>query len=127
MRSFLIYYISVFLSWPAFVAAGDYYSIYQPKNQVIYGGSALQRTTTTSTAAAAGFTGAAAYNTTELNAPPVPNPAIPVQFAVQLTSAGGITGLSIPQNGAFFGFSIEMSVSNQVCESLCYSSFITLP
>lgn len=126
MRSFLIRCISVFLSWLAFVAADDPYSIYEPKNQVIYGGSALQRTTT-STAAAAGFTGAAAYNTTQLNAPPVPNPAIPVQFPVQLTSTGGIVGLSIRQSGAFFGFSIEMSVSNQVCESSCYSSFITVP
>jgi hypothetical protein len=25
-------------------------------------------------------------------------------------------GLSIPQSGAFVGFSIEMSVANQICE-----------
>ncbi|KAI0255534.1 hypothetical protein BJV78DRAFT_1151513 [Lactifluus subvellereus] len=124
MRSFLIhsFSFSFFLSWAALVAAQ--YSIYQPKNQVIFGGSALHLTAT-STAAATNFTGAAAYDSTILNPPAVPNPAIPSQIPVQLTSSGGIAGLSIPQNGGFFGFSIEMSVSNQVLGK--NSSFLQVP
>jgi hypothetical protein len=116
LHSFSFYF---FLSSAALVVAQ--YSIYQPKNQVIFGGAALHLTAT-GTAAAANFTGAAAYDSTVLTPPAVPNPAIPSQIPIQLTSSGGITGLSIPQNGGFFGFSIEMSVSNQVCESSCYSS-----
>ncbi|KAH9061953.1 hypothetical protein EDB87DRAFT_1716698 [Lactarius vividus] len=91
------------------------YNIYQPKNQVIFGGSALD-CTNAAAAAAASYTGAAAYDPTILSPPAVPNPPIPTQIPVQLTSSGGIPNLSIPQNGGFFGFSIEMSVSNQVCD-----------
>ncbi|KAH9016813.1 glycoside hydrolase family 79 protein, partial [Lactarius hengduanensis] len=86
-------------------------------------GSQLSMPSTASTspkpaAAAASYTGAAAYDPTILNPPAVPNPPIPTQVPVQLTSTGGIPNLSIPQNGGFFGFSIEMSVSNQVCGDL---------
>ncbi|KAJ7167217.1 hypothetical protein C8R43DRAFT_877674, partial [Mycena crocata] len=48
--------------------------------------------------------------------PPVPTPAVPSTFNIQLQT-GGTPGASIPQSGDFVGFSIEMSVSNQVCES----------
>jgi hypothetical protein len=116
LRSFL--FNAFFLSSVAIVAGQENYSIYQPKNQVIFGGNALHLTAA-ATAAAANFTGAAAYDTTILNPPTIPNPVIPSQIPVQLTSSGGIANLSIPQNGAFFGFSIEMSVANQVCESSC--------
>jgi len=82
-------------------------TVYYPKNQ-----GPLQLTTTGS-ADASSYTGAAAYNPTVLNAPPVPVPPIPVNFGIQLQN-GGVSGLSIPLNGSFLGFSIEFSVSNQV-------------
>lgn len=68
----------------------------------------------TTTAAAANYTGAAAYNPTVLNAPPPPTD-LNKNFPVQLFP-GGVAGASIPQHGNFFGFSIEMSVVNQVRE-----------
>ncbi|KAH9034515.1 hypothetical protein EDB85DRAFT_1947923 [Lactarius pseudohatsudake] len=114
----LLFSVSVSFVWVTIVNAQ--YSVYQPKNQVIFGGSSLNYTNTAA-AAAASYTGAAAYDPTILNPPAVPNPPIPTQVPVQLTSTGGIPNLSIPQNGGFFGFSIEMSVSNQICESSCHS------
>jgi hypothetical protein len=123
MRSFHLPFFFLFFFF--FLSEAADYAIYQPKSQVIFGGSALHLTATSS-ASAANFTGAAAYDLTVLTPPPVPNPPIPSQIPIQLTSSGGIANLSIPQNGAFFGFSIEMSVSNQVCESSFYSSQSTL-
>lgn len=68
-------------------------------------------------AASANYTGAAAYDPTVLQAPAVPNPAPPTQFSLQLNNApNGVQGLSIPQSGAFMGFSIEFSVINQIRE-----------
>ncbi|KAG6827198.1 hypothetical protein H0H92_012825 [Tricholoma furcatifolium] len=69
----------------------------------------------TAAAAAATNTGAAAYNPTVLNPPPVPS-GLNTQFALQLQT-GLTTNLSLPQNGSFMGFSIEMSVVNQVLGS----------
>ncbi|KAF7974612.1 hypothetical protein HWV62_11580 [Athelia sp. TMB] len=66
----------------------------------------------TSSNAAAAYTGAAAYNPTVLNPPPVPSPA-PGNFDIQLQT-GAVPGLSIPLPGSFFGFSVEFSVANQV-------------
>ena len=57
----------------------------------------------------------AAYDSTVLTPPPIPNPAISTNFTLQLLN-GGMSGLSIPQNGAFLGFSVELSVADQVCE-----------
>ncbi|KAJ7826325.1 glycoside hydrolase family 79 protein [Mycena leptocephala] len=62
-----------------------------------------------SSAAAASYTGAAAYDPTILTPPPVPDPAPPTTFFQQLSSAP-VPGLSIPQSGYFFGFSVEFSV-----------------
>jgi len=70
----------------------------------------------TQTANAASYTGAAAYNPTILIPPPPPNPPNPNQFNIQVQS-GGAQGMSVPQPGNFFGFSIEFSVVTQVCES----------
>jgi len=120
MRSLL------FFSLPfALVAAQSDYKIYQPKNQVIYGGTALHLTAA-STAAASNFTNAAAYDRTVLNPPAVPNPAIPKSVPIQLQSSGVSSNVSVPVNGGFFGISIEMSVANQVCELSCLSSSSTL-
>ena len=90
------------------------YTIYQPYQQVIFGGNTNTGTTTlTGTAAAATYTGSAAYDPTVLQPPPPPIPPVPSNQFVQLYS-GGMNGLSIPHTGAFFGFSIEMSVVNHV-------------
>ncbi|KAI9461990.1 hypothetical protein BJY52DRAFT_1147038 [Lactarius psammicola] len=117
--------LSLSLSFVLATLVNAQYNIYQPKNQVIFGGSALNYTNTAA-AAAASYTGSAAYDPTILNPPAVPNPPIPTQVPVQLTSSGGIPNLSIPQNGGFFGFSIEMSVSNQVCDSYLQVPFLNL-
>ncbi len=113
MHSFSL--LSFAFLWPALVAAQGF-KIYQPKNQVIYGGTALHPTATT-TAATSNFTNAAAYDRTVLNPPAVPNPAIPTSVPIQLQSSGVTSNISAPANGGFFGISIEMSVANQVCES----------
>ncbi|KDR78253.1 hypothetical protein GALMADRAFT_119254 [Galerina marginata CBS 339.88] len=65
-------------------------------------------------ATSANYTGPAAYSPVVLNAPPPPGPsAFPTQFPLTLTKAVPANA-SIPQNGSFFGFSVEMSVVNQV-------------
>jgi hypothetical protein len=119
----LLLSLSLSFGWATLVHAQ--WSVIQPKNQVIFGGSALNYTYTTSatgTAAFANFTAAAEYDPTTLTPPPVPSPPLPTVVPVQLTSSGGVSGLSAPINGGFFGFSVEMSVSNQVCESSFHSS-----
>ncbi|TFY78580.1 hypothetical protein EWM64_g5434 [Hericium alpestre] len=105
-------------------------TVYQPKNpQVIFGGpsssSSEQPSGTVGVPAAATYTGAAAYNPTVLQPPPVPsNPTVPTQFPVQLWS-GGMANLSMPLPGTFYGFSIEMSISNHVLGK--NSTFISVP
>ncbi|OBZ74675.1 hypothetical protein A0H81_05580 [Grifola frondosa] len=73
--------------------------------------------TSTNVASGAIYTGLKAYDPTVLNPPPLPNPLPATEFGIQLASnANNVAGLSIPLSGAFFGFSIEMSVANQVSE-----------
>ncbi|KIY48442.1 hypothetical protein FISHEDRAFT_73638 [Fistulina hepatica ATCC 64428] len=83
----------------------------------------MSSTATTGTAAAS-YTGAAAYDTTVLNPPDVPTN-LSTQFGVQLQTGGSPPGASIKQSGAFMGFSIEMSVANQVLGK--NSSFLQVP
>ncbi|EMD34945.1 glycoside hydrolase family 79 protein [Gelatoporia subvermispora B] len=60
------------------------------------------------------FTGPAAFNPIILAPPPVPSPPPPMSFPINLPqNAQNMPGLSIPQKGSFFGFSMEMSVINQ--------------
>jgi hypothetical protein len=67
--------------------------------------------------AGATYTGAAAYNPTTLVPPPLPTPNPPNRFLITLPRNGTqVSGLSIPQNGSFLGFSIEFSVINQIRE-----------
>jgi hypothetical protein len=98
------------------------YTVYQPNNQVIFGGNSESSPTnplsvTAAGAAAATYTGAAAYDPTVLLPPPPPNPPIPMNQFIQLYN-GGMNGLSKQQTGAFFGFSVEMSVATHVCMCL---------
>ena len=82
----------------------------QGQIQQTYGADAA----TTSSGALPEYT-APAFNDVILQPPPVPSPPISTQFGLTLqTSASNVQGLSIPQSGAFYGFSIEFSVVNQV-------------
>ncbi|KAF7302487.1 Glyco-hydro-79C domain-containing protein [Mycena chlorophos] len=69
--------------------------------------------TKTGTANIMQYTGAAAYDATTLSPPPVPESPLPTAFPVQL-SYEVVPGVSIPQSGHFYGFSIEFSVISQV-------------
>ena len=63
----------------------------------------------------------AAYNNVTLQAPALPDPMPSLDFGIQLlNNAQDVTGLPVPQKGSFMGFSIEMSVVDQVSE--CYIS-----
>lgn len=93
-------------------------TVYMPKNpQVYYEGlnaadAAAATASSSASAAASSFT-PAAYQTTTLNRPALPNPMPALTFPVQLFS-GGMGNMSIPQKGDFMGFSIEMSVATQM-------------
>lgn len=103
----------------AFAVLGLWLAAIARAQITVYGQKPLgQATATTSNAAAPAVTTYAAYNDTTLIPPPVPNPAISTNFTLSLTRDAATTaGLSIPHVGAaFFGFSIEMSVINQVRE-----------
>ncbi|KAJ6614100.1 hypothetical protein B0H10DRAFT_2221571 [Mycena sp. CBHHK59/15] len=65
------------------------------------------------TVPAAQYMGVEAFNPTTLILPPVPLPSILTTIPVQLQN-GRTPGLSIMQLGSFLGFSIEMSMLNQV-------------
>ncbi|KAJ7661951.1 glycoside hydrolase family 79 protein [Mycena polygramma] len=92
-------------------------TVYQAPGQAAFA-------TGSSAAAASAYTGAAAYNPTTLVSPPVPTPAVPSSFSIGLQS-GGTPGASIEQTGDFVGFSVEMSVSNQVLGK--NSTFLQVP
>jgi len=87
-------------------------TVYYEKGQAV-----LHAATGTATSGAAAYTGAAAYNPRTLNAPSPPGNGddFQTQFGISL-SASTPPGASIMQNAGFFGFSIEMSVVNQVCK-----------
>ncbi|KIL64300.1 glycoside hydrolase family 79 protein [Amanita muscaria Koide BX008] len=67
----------------------------------------------TATASGANYTGPAAYNPTTLQVPPVPT-GFPTQVNAQILDGSAPPGSSIPLMSSFFGFSIEMSVVDQV-------------
>lgn len=90
---------------------GQFQVFYPPNPQVIWGGSSF-----TLTAGPAAFTGAAAYDKTYLTPPPPQDPPPSTNVSVFLPP-GGLPNMSIPQSGAFAGFSIEMSVATQIRES----------
>jgi len=81
---------------------------YQAGTQSVLGASP------TATSTSGNYTGPEAYSPVTLSPPAPPGPsAFPTQFNIQTTNAVPANA-SIPQNGSFFGFSIEMSVVNQV-------------
>ena len=85
----------------------------------VYGQIPFGQTTRVSAAPGSATTTLAAYDDTTLDPPPIPNPAPARDIGLQLQKvAGDVQGLSIPHagGGAFWGFSIEMSVISQVRE-----------
>ena len=89
------------------------------------GQSALGTGTQTSSAAQESYTGLGAYDPLVLTPPPIPDPAPPREFGITLLPFGQ-PGLSIPLQGNVLGFSIEMSVLDQVCEWIfgCYATLL---
>lgn len=92
----------------------------------IYGQIPFGLTQSQSSGAAATPT-AAAFAQTTLTPPPVPQPQPQVAFSLSLPrNAADVPGLSIPHtDGSFYGLSIEMSVTNQVCESFIFFALLT--
>ena len=83
------------------------------------------------------YTDEPAYNPVVLAPPALPSPLPPSQFNVQLAAAadnvfavpGAVNGLSIQHTGDFLGFSIEMSVVDQVIGlngSIIFPPFLNL-
>ncbi|KAJ7572751.1 glycoside hydrolase family 79 protein, partial [Mycena floridula] len=68
----------------------------------------------------------AVLNTTELPPPAPPNPLPSMQFDITLQSSG-TPGLSINQQAGFLGFSVEMSVANQILGKNSRSTLIQVP
>lgn len=87
-------------------------TIYGPKG-VIQQAMGVQTSTASSVNADA--TALPAYNNVVLQPPAVPNPPPATQFGLTVqSSAADVVGLSIKLPSAFYGFSIEFSVVNQV-------------
>jgi hypothetical protein len=119
MRATFLYY-----ALPCLPVAWSSVTVYY---QQPFGATTSSKTTAAgaSSAAAASYTGAAAYDPTILTPPPIPDPAPPTTFFQQLSSAP-VPGLSIPQSGYFFGFSVEFSVITQVCEWTLHTCILNI-
>ncbi|KAF5386537.1 hypothetical protein D9757_005918 [Collybiopsis confluens] len=98
----LLLFILAFLSCSRGIALVNAITVYYAPGQ----------NPTSTSADVASYTGAAAYNPTTLDPPALPNP-MP-QLSLNFNLQSNAAGMSIPQSGAFLGFSVEMSVSNQI-------------
>ncbi|KZP33173.1 glycoside hydrolase family 79 protein [Athelia psychrophila] len=79
-------------------------------NQIPFG-----QGTKTASAISSNFTPNAVGDTKQLTAPDLPSPLPPTQFTLQLGASNATqNGLSMPIPGTFYGFSVEMSVANQI-------------
>ena len=76
-------------------------------------------TPTTTTKAWPTLTNAAAYDPVVLTPPAAPNPAVGGASVVQLVT-GGMNNMSLPVPPGFVGFSVELSVCDQVRKYLSY-------
>ncbi|KAJ6545100.1 glycoside hydrolase family 79 protein [Mycena vulgaris] len=100
--------------FPALLRAGGLCWLVLVRASVtVYSQMPFEGSRATGTANPALYTGAAAYDPTVLLPPPIPYPPPPMIFSQQLSSAPPL-GVSIPQSGHFYGFSIEFSVINQI-------------
>lgn len=98
--------------------ASAQYTVYQPQQQVIFGGNANNSVQSLTMASAA-------YDPTLLQAPTPPDPPVPTNQFIQLYS-GGMDDLSMPLSGAFFGFSIEMSIATRVRRCLLVLDLLSI-
>ena len=106
IRSFLILLCSL--------TAANAVTVY---SQVPFGASPTSTSASDPTVPSPSYSGLAAYDPTRLNPPAAPSPLPANQFGVFLMpTADLVNGLSIQTKSSFAGLSIEMSVTNQVCE-----------
>ncbi|KAK2460443.1 hypothetical protein APHAL10511_007608 [Amanita phalloides] len=91
-----------------FTHSANAVTVYTGKGQIPF-----STPTATSLAPNATYTGLYAYDPVILQVPAVPS-GFPTQVSVQVLSGAAPPGSSILQMSSFFGFSIEMSVANQV-------------
>lgn len=70
---------------------------------------------TTTLAPGVPYLGPAAFNPVTLNVPAAPTQ-FPTKYSVQVAHGAAPAGASIPLLSSLFGFSIEMSVVDQVCQ-----------
>lgn len=61
------------------------------------------------------YSGPDAFNPVVLNVPAMPTQ-FPTQYDVLVANGAAPAGASIPLSSSFFGFSIEMSVVDQICQ-----------
>jgi len=88
-------------------------TLYVPEGQETLFGI---KPSSTDTGLASSYTGSAAYDPRTLIPPTPPtDPPVNTRFAVELVN-GNIPNLSLRHHGAFLGFSVELSVSNHICE-----------
>lgn len=100
-------------------------TVYGPQGVLSFGEPSGSGSTASATLAVnpATYTNTPAFNSIVLTPPPIPVPPPPTQFSLTLAnSANNVPGISIMQSGDFLGFSIEMSVANEICELLFYKS-----
>lgn len=89
-------------------------AVYYVKAVTVYSQVRLGQSTRTTTSQASN-TAHATYDPKELTPPILPN-LTSTLFALSLGATNDTqSGLSMPVPGSFYGFSIEMSVANQIC------------
>ena len=99
--------------WALLALAALYVRAVTVYSQIPFGQS-----TKTLSAPATNFTPNAVYDPKQLQAPPLPGTLPPTAFTLSLAASNNsMQGLSMPIPGTFYGFSVEMSVSNQIRES----------
>lgn len=106
-------HVPLFLTVVALLDLVRCVTVYGPTGAIGLSTSASGSTT----ASSATYTqdSSAAYNQVVLQAPSVPVPGPSTQFSLQLqNNAQNVAGISIAQSGGFYGFSIEMSVVDQI-------------
>ena len=87
----------------------------------IYGPKGPVASSTSAAASSSATAGSSSPGSLTLTPPPIPSPGPPTQFHLTLqNSAQNVPNLSIPQSGAFYGFSIELSVADQISTSALY-------
>ncbi|KAF7967416.1 hypothetical protein HWV62_34391 [Athelia sp. TMB] len=107
--------------WALLALAALYVRAVTVYSQIPFGQS-----TKTLSAPATNFTPNAVYDPKQLKAPPLPDDLPNTAFTLTLAASNSsVQGLSMPIPGTFYGFSVEMSVSNQILPFLNLMSLLT--